>query len=266
MPRAPSSPARSGGTTAPPAPAPARARRPADPPAPGTPADRPFVTVDVAIFAIVDARLQVLLVERDRADGEPYPSRWALPGGFVDVARDASLEACARRKLREKTGVHEDYLEQLGTWGGPRRDPRGWSVTTVYFALIARDRALVAGGNAADAAWHPVERDARPGPLAFDHDRLLDAALERLRAKVEYTVLPASLLPATFTLPELQRTFEIVLGRELDKSAFRTRMLSAGVIEETGEMRAETRRPAVVYRLVGEAGRTMPGVFRRREG
>lgn len=135
----------------------------------------------------------------------------------------------------------------------------------MYFALIPRDRALVAGGNAADAAWFPVERDARPRPLAFDHDLLLDAALERLRAKVEYTVLPASLLPATFTLPELQRTFETVLGRELDTSAFRTRMLSAGVIEETGETRADSRRPAMRYRLASEPDTTMPGTFRRRE-
>ncbi|MEI7445367.1 MAG: NUDIX domain-containing protein [Burkholderiales bacterium] len=232
----------------------------------GTPVDRPFVTVDVAIFAIVDGRLQVLLVKRARGEHEPHPGRWALPGGFVDVERDASLDACARRKLREKTGVHEEHLEQLKTVGGPRRDPRGWSVTTVYFALIPRDRAVVAGGNASDAAWFPVEDEARPRPLAFDHDALLQAALERLRAKVEYTVLPAALLPESFTLPELQRTFETVLGRELDKSAFRTRMLSAGVIEETGEMRADTRRPAVLYRLSATPAQAMPGTFRKREG
>lgn len=232
----------------------------------GTPVDRPFVTVDVAIFAIVEGRLQVLLVKRARGEREPYPGRWALPGGFVDVEHDADLDACARRKLREKTGVEEEHLEQLRTVGGPRRDPRGWSVTTVYFALIPSDRALVAGGNASDAAWHPVEPEARPHPLAFDHDHLLDAALERLRAKVEYTVLPAALLPKAFTLPELQRTFETVLGRELDKSAFRTRMLSAGVIEETGETRADSRRPAMLYRLVAKSDRTMPGTFRRREG
>lgn len=243
-----------------------RSDRPAPAHSPGTPVDRPFVTVDVAIFAIVDERLQVLLVKRARGTDEPYPGRWALPGGFVDVTRDESLLDCAQRKLHEKTGVHEKHIEQLATWGGPDRDPRGWSVTTVYFALIPRDRALKAGGNADDVAWHPVEREARPHPLAFDHDVLLQAALDRLRAKVEYTVLPAALLPKTFTLPELQRTFEIVLGRELDKSAFRTRMQSAGVIEETGETRADSRRPAMLYTLAARSDTPMPGTFRRREG
>lgn len=240
---------------------------------------RPLATVDVAIFAIRNGALCVLLVQREGAPGEPFPSQWALPGGFVDVARDASIEDCAMRKLKEKTGVRTPYLEQLGSWGDATRDPRGWSVTNVYFALIAGDEgagvdardgrgptreAHVDANGAGRERWFPVEGDARPRPLAFDHDRLLDAALKRLRDKVEYTVLPASLLPPEFTLPELQHTFETVLGRKLDKSAFRTRMLSAGVIEETGgEPRASGRRPAALYRLADSPARTLPGTFRR---
>jgi len=224
---------------------------------------RPLASVDIALFSVIAEVLQVLLVRRRRARGETHGGRWALPGGFVDVTRDASLEACARRKLLEKTGDTPPYLEQLGAWGDARRDPRGWSLTAVYFALVDPGRALAAGGNAEDVAWHPVAPDVRPGPLAFDHDRLLDAALARLRAKVEYTMLPAGLMPDVFTLPGLQRTFEVVLGRPLDKSAFRTRVLAAGVVAPTGGFERGSRRPAALYRLVGRPDTAMPGTFRR---
>ena len=225
---------------------------------------RPLVTVDIAIFCIRQDELCVLLVQRNDAPEEPFPKHWALPGGFVDVEQDASIEDCARRKLVEKTGVTTPYLEQLGSWGSADRDPRGWSVTNVYFALIAAEgEPVVAGGT--PQRWFAVSNGALPRPLAFDHDRLLDAAIKRLRDKVEYTVLPASLLPDSFTLPQLQRTFEIVLGRDLDKSAFRTRMLSAGVIEETGEFRPSLRRPAALYRLADSPAHTLPGTFRKAD-
>jgi len=222
---------------------------------------RPLVTVDIAIFAIRNEALSVLLVQRGEGPQEPFPLQWALPGGFVHVHQDATIEGCARRKLLEKTGVTSPYLEQLGSWGSADRDPRSWSVTNVYFALVASDQAVQSDGIAPQQ-WFPVG-DAIPCPLAFDHDLLLDAALKRLRDKVEYTVLPASLLPVEFTLPELQRTFEIVLNRELDKSAFRTRMLSAKVIEETGGYRAGSRRPALLYRLAEDASHQLPATFRK---
>jgi 8-oxo-dGTP diphosphatase len=225
---------------------------------------RPLVTVDVAIFSIREDQLCVLLVQRGDAPDEPYPLQWALPGGFVDVEKDAALQDCAMRKLVEKTGVTAPYLEQLGSWGSADRDPRGWSVTNVYFALIAAEGES-AGERGAPQSWFAVQGRARPRPLAFDHDLLLDAALKRLRDKVEYTVLPASLLPKAFTLPQLQRTFEIVLGRDLDKSAFRTRMLSAGVIEETGGFRPSLRRPAALYRLADSPAHTLPGTFRKAD-
>ena len=222
---------------------------------------RPLVTVDIAIFSIRNDALSVLLVQRGEGPEEPFPLRWALPGGFVHVQMDATIEACARRKLLEKTGVTSPYLEQLGSWGSSDRDPRDWSVTNVYFALIASDQSIQSD-EVAPQQWFPVG-DAIPRPLAFDHDLLLDAALKRLRDKVEYTVLPASLLPVEFTLPELQRTFEIVLNRELDKSAFRTRMLSANVIEETGGHRSGSRRPALLYRLAEDSAQQLPATFRK---
>lgn len=214
----------------------------------GLPTQRPLVTVDVVIFMVSEERLHVLLVNRPEGAGEPYPGMLALPGGFVDVARDQDLEACAHRKLQEKTGVKTPYLEQVGGWGGMERDPRGWSATHVYFALLP-PQPLVAGANARDAGWYPVEGKRVRHKLAFDHARLLEAAIARLRSKVEYTSLPAFLLPEEFTLSELQRMYEVVLERPVEKSAFRTRVFSAGLVKPLDKMRGGNNRPAQLYKL-----------------
>ncbi|MGJ5092534.1 NUDIX hydrolase [Bradyrhizobium oligotrophicum] len=212
---------------------------------------RPLTTVDIVIFTIRLEALHVLLVRRGQGEGEPFPDALALPGGFVDVAKDADLEACARRKLAEKTGVVSPYLEQLGSWGSAHRDPRGWSATHAYFALIPASAAEAA--LAADAQWFPLAGMSVKPKLAFDHAEILQAAVRRLRNKVEYTSLPAYLMPEEFTLPELQRTYEIVLDRPLEKSAFRTRMLSADLIEPVAKMRKGPNRPAQLYRLKAAA-------------
>ena len=218
-------------------------------PAPALDFPRPLVTVDVAIFSVRAEALQVLLVRRPAAAGEPFPERWALPGGFVDVARDADLLAAALRKLREKTRVAAPYLEQLGSWGGATRDPRGWSATHAFFALIpGQDAAPEAGADAAQVAWTDADAALRKR-LAFDHAEILAAAVARLRSKVEYTSLPAFLLAEPFTLPQLQRAYEIVLGRPVDKSAFRKRMLDGGFMEEAGMVESTAGRPAMGYRL-----------------
>jgi 8-oxo-dGTP diphosphatase len=210
---------------------------------------RPLASVDVVIFSVAGEELQVLLVQRPQEAGEPFPGQWALPGGFVDVSRDADLRRTALRKLREKTGLRAPFLEQLGSWGSATRDPRGWSATHAYFALVPSDAKVVAGANAADARWFPVPGPRSRQKLAFDHAEILAAALERLRSKVEYTSLPAFLLPEEFTLSELQRAYEIVLERPLEKSAFRTRVLAAGLVEPVDKLREGPNRPARVYRL-----------------
>ena len=212
--------------------------------------ERPLTGVDLVIFAVRDDRLQVLLTQRPDQPDDPFPRRWALPGGFVDVDQDADLEACARRKLKEKTGLASPYLEQLGSWGSRDRDPRGWSATHVYFALIPAEGAEPrAGGYAADARWHALRDHGVAERLAFDHATILAAAIERLRSKVEYTSLPAFLLPEEFTLTDLQQVYEIVLGRPLNKSAFRTRVMDAELIVEVPRQRAGPNRPAQLYRL-----------------
>jgi 8-oxo-dGTP diphosphatase len=227
---------------------------------------RPTTTVDIAIFTVLQDALQVLLVQRPATADEPFPGRWALPGGYVDVERDANLQACARRKLKEKTGVTSPYLEQLGSWGSRTRDPRGWSATHVYFALVpAEDLRPIKGGNAVDVAWVPVDAALGRRDMAFDHADILEAATSRLRSKVEYTSLPAYLLPDLFTLPQLQRTYEVILGRPVDKSGFRTRTLAADFLDEVGIVEGPSNRPAVAYRLRDrDAVVTFPRTFSPR--
>lgn len=207
------------------------------------------MTVDVVIFSVLDDRLQVLLVQRNKAAHEPYPDSWALPGGFIDVQQDDSLLDCALRKLREKTGVVTPYLEQVGSWGSATRDPRGWSATHVYFALVPwQEVNAQTDTNVIDTAWFPVEKCARL-KLAFDHSVLFKATLERLRNKVEYTSLPAYLLSEPFTLPQLQQAYEIVLGRAVDKSGFRTRMLASGFLKEVGLVESNSPRAPMGYQI-----------------
>ncbi|PZQ77505.1 MAG: DNA mismatch repair protein MutT [Variovorax paradoxus] len=213
---------------------------------------RPLVTVDVILFTVQADALQVLLVRRPDDKREPFPGRWALPGGFVNVDADASLLDCALRKLREKTGAITPYLEQLGSWGNATRDPRGWSATHCFYALVPVQAVeLQKGANAAEVGWFEVEAALRKR-LAFDHAELLAAAVARLRGKVEYTSLPAFLIEEPFTLPALQHVYEVVLGRPVDKSAFRKRMQGGEFMEEAGMRAAEAGqlgRPAMTYRL-----------------
>lgn len=229
--------------------------------------ERPLVTVDVVIFAVQEEALQVLLVRRPSDEQDPFPGRWALPGGFVDIHRDHSLQDCAVRKLKDKTGVSTPYLEQLGSWGGADRDPRGWSATHAYFALIQAPEvaSVTSEAQAVESDWIPVD-EALHKRLAFDHTQILAAAVARLRGKVEYTSLPAFLLAEPFTLPQLQRTYEVVLGRAMDKSAFRKRMLDANFLEEVGVTDGVQSRVAMGYRIK-DRGRAMtfPRMFKSGE-
>lgn len=207
--------------------------------------ERPNTTVDVVIFTILNEQLHVLAIKRAN---DPYRGWWSLVGGYVDIQLDKDIEATAKRKLEEKTGVRTPYLEQCETFGDGERDPRGWSITTVYFALIPYEDIHLKAGKGADAIkWLLVEGGKVKENLAFDHVKILAKCSERLRSKVLYTSLPIHLLPKEFTLGELQKIYEILLQKKIDHKSFRRRILGAHMLEETGTMRYESKKPAKLY-------------------
>jgi len=200
------------------------------------------VTVDMVIFTIREGALHVLLVQRGVP---PFEGEAAIPGGFLRP--DESLDEAAARELYEEASVRNVFLEQLYTFGDPDRDPRGRVVTVAYYALVASDRqALMAGADAADARWHPVSALPR---LAFDHQRILEYALERLRNKLEYTTVGFQLLPEKFTLSELQTVYEAILGKRLDKRNFRRKIALLGILKPLREWQRTGRKPAQLYRF-----------------
>jgi 8-oxo-dGTP diphosphatase len=208
---------------------------------------RPALTVDIVAFSIQNKKLSVLLIKRAK---EPYLGMWALPGGFVSI--DEDIEAAAERELAEETGLRGAYLEQLYTYGNPDRDPRGRVVSVAHFALIPSNEPIHPNGEseAAKASWYALDQLPQ---LAFDHAEIIAYALRRLRYKLEYTAVGFQLLPETFTLTQLQHTYEIILGEALDKRNFRRRILDAGVIEATPHKRSDGGRPARLYRYRDDA-------------
>jgi 8-oxo-dGTP diphosphatase len=200
------------------------------------------VTVDIVIFTIQSHELKVLLVKRGIP---PFKGQFALPGGFVH--ENESLDQAAMRELREETGVSDVYLEQLYSFGEPRRDPRERVITVAYYALVSADRShLAAGTDATDAAWRPV---SKLPALAFDHRKILNYALERLRNKLEYTTVGFQLLPAKFTLTQLQAVYEAILDKKLDKRNFRRKIELLKILKSTAEYQRGGQRPARLYRF-----------------
>ena len=207
---------------------------------------RPSLTVDCVVFGLdglEEKDLKVLLIQRGRP---PFAGSWALPGGFVEM--DEDLETAARRELEEETGVKIDYLEQLYTFGAPGRDPRGRVVSVAWYALVRTlDYSPQGADDAAEAQWFPA---VSPPPLAFDHSEILSMAHSRLKAKIRYAPVGFNLLPEKFTLRQLQRLYEILLERELDKRNFRRKLLSMGLLIETDELQQDVpHRAARLYRF-----------------
>ena len=200
----------------------------------------PTVAAIVAIFAVAEGRLQVLLVHRN---GEPEAGKWALPGGFWDC--NESLQESAARKLVQETGAADVYLEQLFTTSG--LDATRASVAVAYIALVEAGSVRLREEESWRPAWFAV---ADLPPLAFDNNRVIEQAVGRIRAKLDYTNIAYGLLPAEFTVRELQTTYEAILGEPLDRRNFRKRMISTGLIEPTGKMRREgAHRPAQLFRF-----------------
>ena len=202
---------------------------------------RIITTVDVVLFTLRDGRLQVVLVRREK---DPYRGQLALPGGYIHAEEDVDSQSAARRVLRDKTGLISPYLEQLFTFSGGARDPRGWSVSITFYALVSID-VLMSQDN---TRFTLLLADDLP-QLPFDHNRIIDFAVARLRNKSTYSALPCHLLPKVFTLTELQQTYENVLGHKLDKSAFRRKINELDFLEPVDEVRTGVHRPARLYRI-----------------
>lgn len=217
---------------------------------------KPSVTVDLAIFTVLDGTLQLLLIERGE---EPFKGRWALPGGFVRVGdalddRGEDLEEAARRELVEETGLqlHDAWLEQVGAFGHPDRDPRMRIISIAHTALVRPNLAprIGAGTDAADARW--FRTDALP-QLAFDHADIVDAAVRHLRSRLEGSAIAFELVPERFTVAELREVYQALLGEPQDAGNFRRsfrRLESDGVVVPTDERRPTNTKPARLYRFV----------------
>ena len=200
------------------------------------------VSVDVVLLTLIEQQLHAVLLKRAAA---PFPGVWALPGGYIHADEDADAKASAARVLKTKVGIEGAYLEQLATFSGPARDPRGWSVAIAYCALLPVQNLPP---DRADISVVPVS--ALP-QLPFDHRDIVDAALARVRSKSLYSSLPVHLCGETFTLPQLQQVYENILGEPLNKVSFRRKMDEMDWLEAVaGAMQSgAAHRPAQLYRV-----------------
>jgi 8-oxo-dGTP diphosphatase len=204
---------------------------------------RAALAVDCVVFGLDERDLKVLLIQRKL---QPFQHAWALPGGFVRV--DETIDEAAQRELREEAGVTDVYLEQLYTFGVLDRDPRERVVTVAYYALAKLgDHRIRAATDAMGVGWFGLDDLPK---LAFDHAEIVTRAHERLRGKVRYAPIGFELLPARFSLTQLQRLYEIILGTALDKRNFRKKILAMDLLVETDEVEQGVRhRAARLYRF-----------------
>jgi 8-oxo-dGTP diphosphatase len=203
------------------------------------------IEIRVVVFCLHESLLQVLLCQPDK---KHHNHPWALPA--ANLKENASLEESAAECVENLTGLNEVYLEQLYTYGEPERHPLQRLISVVYFALIPANSLDASTIDTHKSGWFAVDQLPL---LMMDHSEILSYALRRLRYKLEYTAIGFELLPETFTLSELQYTYELILGEKLDKRNFRRRILEAGIIEATTSRRMGEGRPAQLYRYRPDA-------------
>ncbi len=202
----------------------------------------PILTIDVVYFTIINCELYVLVVKRDK---DPFKGKWALPGGYVHCDEDDSMLETALRVIKSKSKVKPNYIEQVETVAGNQRDPRGWSATVLFVALVNEDRVK----DSTDIAMWMRLPDLNGIGLAFDHELLIQKAHERVVSKSRYTSMPLYFVPDKFTLTEAQGSFEITTNLTLEKKSFRRRLQDANIIEETSELSTTGKRRAALFRL-----------------
>ena len=181
------------------------------------------VTTDCVIFTYEDWKLKVLLVRRG---ADPYKGEWALPGGFLK--NDETASDGALRELQEETGLEASAIGELGVFSDVHRDPRERVISIAYYALV-KPADVIGGDDAEEAAWFPT--DALP-ELAFDHKKILEAAMERLRRDIHFEPIGFELLDDNFTIPDLQRLYEIILCVKFDRRNFQRKIIASGILEE----------------------------------
>lgn len=209
------------------------------------------LAADVAIFTIHDGELKILLIKRGESDKDPFSGMYALPGGFRSVHEDNDIEDTAKRVLEAETGAKALYLEQLYTFSNADRDPSGWVTSVAHFALMPHDSVkLGAGHGAVKALWQPVRNGKVSKKLAFDHDKIVQMAIQRIRSKLQYTAIAGHLLGKVFSRPQLLEVYEIILGGSLDKSYFYRSLQRSDVLESTGrQQESKGHKRAELFRF-----------------
>ena len=200
----------------------------------------PAITVDFIIFCFEGTRLKVMLVQRK---AEPFAQAWALPGAFV--LENEGLEECAARVLQKECGINGIYLEQLYTFGQPQRDPRERVISVAYMGLVKTSAfQVIAGNNELQVAWKNLDAIH---DLAFDHNTILNKAIERIRGKIRYQPIGFELLDTRFTIPQLQQLYEAILGKSLDRRNFRKKIISTGLLNQLNEKQQNVAHKAAFY-------------------
>ncbi|GFD80834.1 NUDIX hydrolase [Tenacibaculum sp. KUL118] len=201
------------------------------------------VAVDAVVFGYQQKELSVLLIKRGI---EPFKRAWALPGGLV--LENESLEHAVERELLEETGVTIDYLEQLYTFGTPKRDPRNRVISVTYFGLVSPNHFKIsADTDAAEVQWFPIHELPK---LAFDHNRILTTALQRLQNKINYQPIGFELLKKEFPFSDLENLYQTILNQKIDRRNFRKKIMSFGILTETDKIhQPSSGRPAKLFKF-----------------
>lgn len=205
----------------------------------------PMFTVDSVLFSVIKDELKVLLAKRAKS---PFDGYWGLPGGFVDLDMDCHTDDTARRKLQQKTGVEPRYLEQLQVFSGGDRDPRGYSVTLVYYALVPGQLVSTHIDTVADVAWFNMA-DINTLTLAFDHKEIIDTAYQRLQQKALYSMVPVYCLPESFTIGQLKTVIETIIGKPIQRKSLTRRVEASDMFESIEEKVRSGGRHAQLYIL-----------------